>query len=142
MAEEISIFDASRSPKRHDQGTELLIWIVLTLLVLGRRFLDRGLPAHCPSGILAGERHLLSLEICLNLLLFYLRFHFSDHLEELAFEKWSWMSVIDCPLWRGGRGVLGIQLAFSSNVVGDGNRFSAESIPIMSGSLLFWRHLG
>ena len=52
------------------------------------------------------------------------------------------MSVVGCPLRGGGHEVLGIQLAFSSDVVGDGNRFNEGSNPVMSGSLLLWRHFG
>ena len=70
-------------------GHGVVHWIVLTLLMLGRRFLDRGLLAHGLPGILAVESRLLSLEIRLNLSLFHLGFHFSDHLEELTFREWS-----------------------------------------------------
>jgi len=58
-----------------------------------------------PPGILAIKNRLLSLEIRLRLSLFHLRFHFSNHLEELAFREWSWISVVGCLLRDRGRRV-------------------------------------
>ena len=70
---------------------------VLTLLVLENIFSVKGGLLMGPPGILAIENRLLSLEIRLRLSLFHLRFHFSNHLEELAFGEWSWVSIVNCP---------------------------------------------
>ena len=94
-----------------------------------------------PSGILAIESCMVALEIYLNLSRFHLDFHFSDHLEGWTSSSGvGWASMVT-PM-GGGRWVFDIQLAFNSNVVGDGNRFSAGSHPIVSGNLLLWRHFG